>query len=148
MALEVIGKMHLIHDTQQITDTFAKREFVLEMTDHSPTGMTYTNYATFQVVNNNCSLLDNFSQGEEVKVSFNLRGNRWEKDGVVRYITNLNAWRIERYQAVQDQQQPAPNQPPAPNTPAPGNTTPPFGANPSDQGNMNPPQESGDDLPF
>ncbi|HLS70550.1 MAG TPA: DUF3127 domain-containing protein [Chitinophagaceae bacterium] len=147
MALEVIGEMHIIHDTQQITDTFAKREFVLKMTDHASTGMTYTNFATFQVVNNNCSLLDNFSVGDAVKVSFNLRGNAWEKDGVTRYITNLNAWRIERAHATQDQQQHTQSQAPTPPPPSKGNPTP-FGSDPFGSEDSNPAKDSGDDLPF
>lgn len=96
MALEVIGTLHEIYEQQQITPTFAKRDFVLEIIDEAPTGMTYTNYASFQLVNNSCSLIDHFQKGEKVKVHFNLRGNSWERDGVVRYITNLNAWRVER----------------------------------------------------
>ncbi len=96
MALDVIGTLHEIHEQQQITPTFAKREFVLEIVDESPTGMTFTNYASFQLINNSCSLIDHFQKGEKVKVHFNIRGNRWERDGVVRYITNLNAWRVER----------------------------------------------------
>lgn len=96
MSLEVTGKLHEVFPIQQIKETFSKREFVLEITDESPSGMVYTNYAAFQLVNNNCNLIDAFQPGEQLKVSFNIRGNRWERDGQVRYITNLNAWRIER----------------------------------------------------
>lgn len=96
MSLEVTGKLHQIFPTQQIKETFSKREFVLELTDESPSGMVYTNYAAFQLVNNSCALIDQFQTGETIKVSFNIRGNRWERDGNVKYITNLNAWRIEK----------------------------------------------------
>lgn len=95
MALEVTGRLHEKYNTQQITPTFSKREFVLEISEQAANGMTYTNYAAFQLVNAQCAMLDNFNLGDQVKVSFNIRGNRWEKDGQVRYITNLNAWRIE-----------------------------------------------------
>lgn len=96
MALEITGKLHEIFPTQQISQTFSKREFVLEISEQAANGMTYTNYASFQLVNNQCAVIDQFQLGEDVKVNFNIRGNRWEKDGQVRYITNLNAWRIER----------------------------------------------------
>ena len=33
-----------------------------------------------------------------VKVAFNLRGRKWERDGQVSYFTNLEAWRIEKVQ--------------------------------------------------
>lgn len=96
MALEVSGKLINVQPIQQVNDTFRKREFVIEITEHSPSGMTFTNYASFQLVQDRVTAIDAFQLGEEVKVSFNIRGNKWEKDGVVRYITNLNAWRVER----------------------------------------------------
>jgi len=95
MALEVSGKLIEIQPTQQIKENFSKREFVIEITQQTNTGMTFTNYASFQLVNNACSLMDRFQVGQEVRVSFDIRGNRWEKDGQVRYITNLNAWRVD-----------------------------------------------------
>lgn len=95
MALEITGKLHIKGNTEQITGTFSKREFVLEIAENAANGMTYTNYASFQLVNTACASLDSYQEGQNLKVSFNLRGNRWEKNGVVKYITNLNAWRIE-----------------------------------------------------
>lgn len=146
MALEITGKLHEIFDEQQITPTFSKREFVVEMTDHSPSGMTYTNYANFQLVNTSCAIMNNFKVGDEVKVSFNIRGNRWEKDGNVRYITNLNAWRVERvqnevYNDLPPQEMAAPAQQPMSDSPF-GNT-PPMGGNPTP-----PSPDVEDDLPF
>jgi single-stranded DNA-binding protein len=96
MSLEVTGRLHAKFPTQQIKDNFSKREFVLELTDESPTGMVFTNYASFQLVNQSCAVVDQFQEGEVLKVTFNIRGNRWERDGQVKYITNLNAWRVER----------------------------------------------------
>jgi hypothetical protein len=34
--------------------------------------------------------------GDEIKIYFNIKGSKWEKDGKVNYITNLDAWRIEQ----------------------------------------------------
>lgn len=96
MSLEVTGRLHAKFPTQQIKDNFSKREFVLELTDESPTGMVFTNYASFQLVNQACAVVDQFQEGDVLKVTFNIRGNRWERDGQVKYITNLNAWRVER----------------------------------------------------
>jgi hypothetical protein len=33
--------------------------------------------------------------GDDVKVSFNIKGTKWMKDGRENYITNLDAWRME-----------------------------------------------------
>lgn len=96
MALEVTGKLIKKFDTQQISDNFRKREFVIEISETGPSGMTFTNFASFQLVQDKVSSIDAFQNGDDIKVSFNIRGNKWEKDGNVRYITNLNAWRIEK----------------------------------------------------
>ncbi len=138
MSLEVTGTIYEIFDEQQITSTFSKREFVLELVDESPTGMTFTNYASFQLVNRSCPLIDPFQKGEKVKVSFNLRGNKWEKDGVVRYITNLNAWRIERAQEM--------SQPASPENTNFSNVQPPSSQGTA-TGNSNTDMPE-DDLPF
>lgn len=147
MALEITGRMFEKFDTQQITQTFSKREFVLEISEQAANGMTYTNYASFQLANNQCSLVDNFQLGDMVTVSFNIRGNKWERDGQVRYITNLNAWRIQPANLATGM----PSQPagqsmggaPQNNFAAPQQQAP--------QGNsgFNPPAaDDGDDLPF
>lgn len=139
MSLEVTGRLHTIFPTQQIKENFSKREFVLELTDESPTGMVFTNYASFQLINNSCSVIDQFQEGETVKVSFSIRGNRWERDGVVKYITNLNAWRVERAGDIQS------------NTPSPQNAQPNYpqqqqGYNSTSAGEGN--QQNDSDLPF
>jgi hypothetical protein len=112
MALEVIGKLIEKGPTMQVSERFKKREFVLDITEEV-NGNAYPNFAKLQAVQNRCELLDNFNEGDTVKVSFNIRGNKWEKDGKVNYITSLDAWRIERanagdnnaYQAQQQQPQ-------------------------------------------
>jgi hypothetical protein len=40
--------------------------------------------------------VDRVNIGDEVKVYFNIKGSKWEKNGVTNYITNLDAWRIEQ----------------------------------------------------
>ncbi len=139
MALEVIGRLHEVHPTQQIKDNFSKREFIIEISEETASGMVYSNYASFQLVNNSCSVIDQFQPGEQIKVSFNIRGNRWEKDGVVRYITNLNAWRVERANVAAG----VPQQAAAPPPPPPQQSqAAPFANNP----NTN--NSDGGDLPF
>jgi hypothetical protein len=38
---------------------------------------------------------DRFNIGDTVKVLFNIKGSKWNKDGKDNYITNLDAWRME-----------------------------------------------------
>lgn len=95
MSLELTGELHAKYDTQVVNDRFKKREFVVELSDEI-NGNIYTNYAKMQLVQSKCEILDKFAVGDEIKVSFNVKGNKWEKDGKTSYITNLDAWRIER----------------------------------------------------
>lgn len=90
MAFEVKGKLEVIYDTQQVTDRFKKREFVLEVQN----GM-YPEYVKFQLTQDRCNLLDPFSKGEEITVNFNLKGRPYTKEGRTTYFTNLEAWRID-----------------------------------------------------
>lgn len=87
MAFEVEGKLHRIFPTEQKSQSFQAREFVLEVPDGN-----YPQLVKFQAVQDRCGLLDNFSEGDRIKVSFDLRGREWNG----KYLTNLNAWRIER----------------------------------------------------
>ncbi|MDX1912686.1 MAG: DUF3127 domain-containing protein [Saprospiraceae bacterium] len=86
MAFEVEGKLHRIFPTEQKSASFTAREFVLEVPDGN-----YPQLIKFQAVQERCSLLDNYREGDMVRVSFDLRGREWNG----KYLTNLNAWRIE-----------------------------------------------------
>lgn len=92
MSLELTGKVIEIGPTQQVTERLRKREFVIDITDNP----SYPNYAKLQTTQNKCEALDTVKVGDEIKVSFNVRGNRWEHDGKVNYITSLDAWKIEK----------------------------------------------------
>lgn len=139
MSLEVTGKLLVKYDSQQVSEKFKKREFVLELAEEI-NGNIYTNFAKMQLVQNKCEIIDRFKEGDLVKVSFNIKGNKWERDGKVNYITNLDAWRMESATAApagNSGQQAAP----AYNNPAGNN----FNAAPAA---YNPSAEPIDDLPF
>lgn len=91
--LKITGRLIVKEDTQQVSERFKKREFVIE-TSEEINGNTYNNYAKFQLVQNKCDILDRYNIGDEVEVYFNVKGNKWEKDGKVNFITNLDAWKI------------------------------------------------------
>lgn len=86
MAFEVEGKLHRVFPTEQKSASFSAREFVLEIPDGN-----YPQLIKFQAVQDRCGILDNYSEGDLVRVSFDLRGREWNG----KYLTNLNAWRIE-----------------------------------------------------
>jgi hypothetical protein len=75
-----------------------------------------------------------------VKVSFNIKGTAYvdKKDGMTKYITNLDAWRVENANAAA---------PAAPSQPAPaysGNSNTNFNTSASSSASS----EAVDDLPF
>jgi hypothetical protein len=39
-------------------------------------------------------LLDTYKPGQDVNISFNLKGRKYEKDGRVSYFMDLEAWKI------------------------------------------------------
>ena len=94
MSFELTGKLIVKNDTQQITATFQKREFVIE-TEENNAGRVFTDYIKFQLMQDKCNILDQYNLGDTIKVTFSIKGNKWEKEGNVNYFTNLNAWRIE-----------------------------------------------------
>lgn len=95
MSYELTGKLVAKFDTVQRTETFKTREFAIEKTEDA-NGKTFTSYAKFQCVQDKTGIIDAVNVGEDVKVYFNIRGSKWEKDGKTNYITNLDAWRIEQ----------------------------------------------------
>ena len=90
MAYDVTGRLHEIFDEQQVSEKFRKREFVLEVQDGQ-----YPEHIKFQMVQDKTSLIDPYKMGDEVKVTFNLRGRGFNKNGQMLYFTNLEAWKIE-----------------------------------------------------
>lgn len=86
MSFEVEGKLHKKFDTEQKSGTFQTREFVILVEQGQ-----YPQYVKFQLVQDRCDVIDNFAEGSEIKVYFDLRGREWQG----KYFTNLQAWRVE-----------------------------------------------------
>ena len=137
MSFEINGRLAEKFETQKVSDRFQKREFVLEVKSTGTTGYEFVDFIKFQSTQDKCALLDQFNIDDTVKVAFNLRGRKWEKDGQVSYFTNLEAWRIEK---IQDTSSEPPIETPTKDTFT--NQDAPFPSQP-------PENDSGfDDLPF
>ena len=95
MSYELTGRLLAKYDTIQRSESFKTREFVLEKTEDIG-GRIITNYIKFQCVQEKTNIIDRVNTGDEVKVFFNIKGSKWEKDGRTNYITNLDAWKIEQ----------------------------------------------------
>lgn len=88
MSFETEGILHKVFDTESKTDSFRAREFVIKHDGN------YPQFIKFQLTQDRCDLVNNFKEGDKVKVSFDLRGREWNE----KYFTNLNAWRIDAAQ--------------------------------------------------
>ena len=83
---ETAGKIKVINDTQSFASGFTKREFVVT-TAHDK----YPQDLKFEIVKDKCSLLDAFEVGQDVQVSFDIRGNEYNG----KYFVNLSCWKIQ-----------------------------------------------------
>lgn len=124
-SLKVTGRLKAVFPAQQKTDKFTSRRFWLEVATEI-NGTVYTNFAELQLVNQKCSLIDQYQVGQPITVHFNLKGNLWNSPQGEKCINTLDAWKIEAVGAAPQQgnqqqwQAPAPAQPwqaPAPQQP-------------------------------
>lgn len=103
------GAVHFVAETKQISDKFRKRDFVLDVQDGK-----YNQLVSFQAVNDRCDLLDDYQDGDEMSVEFNVRGREWTSpSGEVKYFNTLDAWKIERVGQRQERRSAPPKDEPS-----------------------------------
>lgn len=116
--MKITGKIKVINDTEQITDSFKKRTLVVTTQDE------YPQHIIIEFVQDKCGVLDNYNAGDEVEVLINIRGREWtSKDGEIKYFNSIQGWKINKSGGQQSSE--------------PNNTV-------SDRGDV----DGGDDLPF
>lgn len=104
--MNIKGKILEISDTQQVTNTFKKREFVVEYADNPQ----YPEFIKFELIQDKCDLLNNFNVGDDLDVHFNLKGRKWtDPKGEVKYFNSLQAWRLEAASSNPDSGNSAPS---------------------------------------
>ena len=85
MAYELTGKIKLIQDPQTFQSGFAKREMVVTVEDGN-----YPQDINLEFIKDKMSLLDDLQPGQEVTVSFDIRGREYNG----RYFNNLQGWKV------------------------------------------------------
>ena len=83
---EAVGKIKLINEIQSFASGFTKREFVVTTAVDK-----YPQDLKFEVVKDKCQMLDQVEEGQDVTVSFDIRGNEYNG----KYFVNLSAWKIQ-----------------------------------------------------
>ncbi|MBT8195179.1 MAG: DUF3127 domain-containing protein [Bacteroidia bacterium] len=99
MGYQITGKLLEKFDTVQATEKFKKREFVIEVNSEN-TSFNRTDVIKFQLTQDRCNLIDSAAINDSITVFFDIRGNKWEKEGRVMYFTNLEAWRVSAPEVV------------------------------------------------
>lgn len=130
--MEVVGKIKVIGETLQVTDSYKKRDLVVT------TDEQYPQHISIEFAQDKTVLLDKYSLGEEVKVSINLGGREWvNPQGETKYFNSVKGWRIEK---LGDANNSAPQ--PSAQAPAPAQTQQPSAQS------FAPEEEEETDLPF
>jgi|TARA_Y100000590_G_C15353580_1_gene876129 hypothetical protein len=90
--INIEGKLIEKFETVQITETFKKREFVLEYIENPE----YPEFIKIELIQDKCDLIDKINIGEQIKVYLNIKGRKWtNKEGKINYFNSLQAWKIE-----------------------------------------------------
>lgn len=123
--LQITGRILSIGETEQVSDKFSKRTFILDITEG-----TFEKKVALQMTQQKCAILDGYQVGQTVTASINLESR--EHNG--KWYTNATCWMLKAATTPQ---------PEAPKTS--GNYDP---GSVESKGYYNPSPENVDDLPF
>ena len=87
MSLEVQGTIIVIGETETIGAKGFKKRLVVVKTDEA-----YPQTIPIEFTQDKTNLLDNYSIGDIVKISINLRGSEWQG----KYYANIQGWKIDK----------------------------------------------------
>jgi len=88
--MELTGTIKLVRDTQEVSASFKKREFVITTEEQYPQDIQ------LEMTQAKCEELDSFTIGSKVKVSINVRGREWiNPQGEAKYFNTLQGYKIE-----------------------------------------------------
>lgn len=119
--MEITGKVHEVGTVQQVSDTFRKRDLVVQYAENPQ----FIEYIKFEATQDRVSIFDGLATGDDVTVSFNLRGRPWtNREGVTTYFNSLVAWRVNKNQPQATA--PMPTAPPVDISSDPGEDDLPF----------------------
>ena len=125
--MEIQGTIKKIDETKTFgSNGFRKREVVITTEEQ------YPQHILVEFVQDKTDLLNSYNEGQQVKISINIRGREWTNpQGEIKYFNSIQGWRIESLQNENN----AEGIPPVP---------PVEAFEPAD--NLN--EEDHDDLPF
>jgi hypothetical protein len=89
MSGKVTGKVHFIDETKEFGQRgFRKRMVVLEQENGQ-----FTNYIPVEFLRDACDTVNDLSVGDEIEVTYQLAGRKWQRDpnSEVKYFLNAEA---------------------------------------------------------
>lgn len=86
MALQVKGTVDTVFPTEQVSSSFSKRVFWMNIEEDSK----YPQKIQLEFTQAKCVELDKIKPGMKVEVDFNIRGNEYKG----KVYVNLQAWKI------------------------------------------------------
>ena len=99
--MNIKGKLIEIFDTVQITETFKKREFIIQDNKNPE----YPEYIKVELIQDKVDLLNSLSVGDEINVLINIKGRKWEdKEGNIKYFNSIQGWKIESEKSNMNQE--------------------------------------------
>ena len=101
LSFKTEGILHKIDPIQQITETFKKRNIVVEICDNP----IYKEYVTFELVQEDgCKLVDDFICGDRVE-----RGREYQdkNSGEIKYFNSLRCWKISKINNLTSEEKPS-----------------------------------------
>jgi hypothetical protein len=89
--MDIKGKVHEVLSVTNVSETFKKRELIIEFAENPQ----YPEYIKFEALQDKVNLFDPLKVGDQVEVFFNLRGRPWtDKAGKTSYFNTLVVWRV------------------------------------------------------
>ncbi|MDP2089101.1 MAG: DUF3127 domain-containing protein [Flavobacteriaceae bacterium] len=89
--MEITGTIKKIDEAKTFGAGFKKRELVLTTDEQYPQSLLV------EFTQDKCDLLNNYTAGESVKISINLRGREWvSPQNETKYFNSIQGWRIEK----------------------------------------------------
>lgn len=109
--MQISGFVHEVGATQQVSDSFKKRDLIVLVSENPQ----YPEYIKVEATQDKVTLFDNLNPGDGVTVDFNLRGRPWtNKEGVTSYFNSLVAWKLAKTGVNTPSESPSASQPAMP----------------------------------
>ena len=120
--LDITGVVHKVGEVKQITDTFQKRDAIIQIDEIGNNGQTYTQHISLEIKQKACEYWDGISKGDTVSCKCRLRGRLYTRrdTGEEASFTSVDAWRGDVDAAAPGPMPEPPAQPVPPATRAPG----------------------------